>query len=419
APPKEPGNRSLELRQLLRRFIDVCNAIAYAHSRGIVHRDIKPGNVIVGRHGETLVVDWGLAKATGEADRASGERAPWPSSPVGGAETTPGSALGTPSYMSPEQAEGRLDQVGPPSDVYSLGATLYCVLTGRPPFERPDARGALEAVRRGEFPRPREVDRSIDPPLEAVCLKAMALHPADRYGSPPALAGEIQRWVAGEPVTGRRRTRAERWSRWMRRHRSWTRAGAAALVAVTAVSVAAALAVDRARRREARARLAEASARADALAQRDRAEANFRMARQAVEDYLTRVSENTLLRAQDRQDLRALRQQLLEDALRYYKQFIDQRGDDPQQRADLADAYSRLAFLTGEIGSQDRALRAAERALALAEQLRREAPRSPAARERSAKVLNQVAALRWKLGAMGAALSDGSRARDLLEELAG
>jgi tRNA A-37 threonylcarbamoyl transferase component Bud32 len=96
---KLPGERSLELRKLLRRLTDVCNAIDYAHSCGVLHRDIKPGNVIVGKHGETLVVDWGLAKATGKADPGSGERTLRPASASGGAETLAGSALGTPAYM--------------------------------------------------------------------------------------------------------------------------------------------------------------------------------------------------------------------------------------------------------------------------------------------------------------------------------
>jgi serine/threonine protein kinase len=143
----DPGLRSLELRKLLRRFLDVCNAIDYAHGRGVMHRDIKPGNIIVGKYGEALVVDWGLAKATGRAEPGSGERTLMPSSASGSAETLPGSALGTPAYMSPEQARGDLEQLGTRSDVYSLGATLYCLLTGRPPIENTDVGAALRAVR--------------------------------------------------------------------------------------------------------------------------------------------------------------------------------------------------------------------------------------------------------------------------------
>ena len=109
-----------ELRKLLRRFVDVCNAIDYAHSRGVIHRDIKPANIILGKHGETLVVDWGLAKAIGRADPSVGEQTIAPSS-SGSSETLPGSALGTPAYMSPEQAAGDLDRLGPRSDVYSPG----------------------------------------------------------------------------------------------------------------------------------------------------------------------------------------------------------------------------------------------------------------------------------------------------------
>ena len=170
----DPGRRSLELRKLLRRFVDVCNAIDYAHCRGVIHRDLKPANIILGKHGETLVVDWGLAKAVGRADPSVGEQTLAPSS-SGSSETLPGSALGTPAYMSPEQAGGDLDRLGPRSDVYSLGATLYCLLTGKPPFEGDDIGEILRKVQRGDFVRaPRQVDPSLDTALEAVCLKAMA-----------------------------------------------------------------------------------------------------------------------------------------------------------------------------------------------------------------------------------------------------
>ena len=180
---KEPGRRSLELRKLLRRFIDVCNAIDYAHSRGVLHRDLKPSNIILGKHGETLVVDWGLAKPLGQVGpgQPTDERTLLPSSASGSDETLPGSALGTPGYMSPEQARGDSNRLGPRSDVYSLGATLYCLLTGRPPFEGDDVEEVLRKVQWGEFARPRQLNRSIDPALEAVCLKAMTFTPEERY----------------------------------------------------------------------------------------------------------------------------------------------------------------------------------------------------------------------------------------------
>jgi serine/threonine protein kinase/tetratricopeptide (TPR) repeat protein len=227
------GGRSLELRKLLRRFLDVCNAIGYAHSRGVLHRDIKPGNIIVGRHGETLVVDWGLAKARGRADSAESadERPLVPSSASGSAETLPGSALGTPAYMSPEQARGDLEAMGPRSDVYSLGATLYCLLTGRPPVADDDLGAVLRAVQAGEFPPPRRLDAAIDPALEAVCLKAMALRPEDRYAMPRSLAEDIERWMADEPVSAWREPLARRARRWAWRNRTAVAAVAVALVA--------------------------------------------------------------------------------------------------------------------------------------------------------------------------------------------
>jgi hypothetical protein len=222
----------LELRRLLRRFLDVCNAVEYAHSRGVVHRDIKPGNVIVGKHGETLIVDWGLAKPMGyvEPDHDTGERTLMPSLASGSAETLPGQVLGTPSYMSPEQAAGDLGKLGPASDVYSLGATLYCLLSGRPPFEG-EAGEVLRRVQRGAFAPPRQLDQSVDKALEAVCLKAMATKPEDRYASCRALAEDVERWMADEPTHAYRLPPLDRARRWVKRHRVTVTAAAAAVKA--------------------------------------------------------------------------------------------------------------------------------------------------------------------------------------------
>jgi tetratricopeptide (TPR) repeat protein len=232
APRAEPGRRSLELRKLLRRFLDVCNAIEYAHSRGVVHRDIKPGNVIVGKHGETLVVDWGLAKPLGKVDAAhdDGERTLVPTSASGSAETLPGSVLGTPTFMSPEQAAGDLDQLGVRSDVYSLGATLYCVLTGKAPFDGKVA-DVLDDVQRGRFRPPRALDPSIDRALEVICLKAMATRPENRYASCRALADDIERWMADEAVAAWKEPWTRTLIRWLARHRTGVTGAAAALLA--------------------------------------------------------------------------------------------------------------------------------------------------------------------------------------------
>ncbi len=164
-PGRDPGERALALRQLLGRFVDVCNAIAYAHSRGVLHRDLKPGNVMLGPYGETLVVDWGLAKPIGRPEGGSPtpERTLRPSSGSGVTPTQMGSAIGTPAFMSPEQAAGRLDELGPASDVYSLGAVLYSLLTGRIPFDDAQVEDVLRKVRAGEVRPPRQVNRAVPP----------------------------------------------------------------------------------------------------------------------------------------------------------------------------------------------------------------------------------------------------------------
>ncbi len=194
-PTREPGERSLALRELLGRFINVCNTIAYAHGRGVLHRDLKPANVMLGDFGETLVVDWGLAKIAGRPDgephAEDGTQNPEPRS--GTNSTKQGSWLGTPSFMSPEQAAGRIDLLGPASDVYSLGATLYNLLTGKSAFDGTDVTTVLSQVQEGTFPSPRSLEPRIDPALEAVCLKAMANKPENRYASCRALADDVER----------------------------------------------------------------------------------------------------------------------------------------------------------------------------------------------------------------------------------
>ncbi len=228
-----PANeRVLELRKLLGRFVDVCDAIAYAHSRGILHRDLKPDNIMLGKYGETLVVDWGLAKPVGAPAEVNDkmESLFQPSSGEGSGATQMGSAIGTPQYMPPEQAAGRLDELGPASDVYSLGATLFCVLTGKSPFTDPTVGAVLQKVQRGEFPPPRQVNPKVPPALNAVCLKAMALRPEDRYPTAPALVHDIEKWLADEPVSAWREPWRVRAGRWARRNHTLVAATVAGLL---------------------------------------------------------------------------------------------------------------------------------------------------------------------------------------------
>ncbi len=216
----DPAERTLQLRKLLGRFIDVCNAIQYAHARGVLHRDLKPSNIMLGKYGETLVVDWGLAKVQDCDDEptGNGETALRPSSGGGVEPTQIGSAIGTPAFMPPEQAAGRLDELGPASDVYSLGATLYYVLTGKPPFRGKKQRALLDQVQQGDFPRPREVQPDVPKPLEAICLRAMATKPDGRYASPQELADDVERYLADEPVAAHTEPLSLRARRWLRKH---------------------------------------------------------------------------------------------------------------------------------------------------------------------------------------------------------
>jgi serine/threonine-protein kinase len=230
-PGRDVGERRLALRHLLSQFIAICNAVAYAHSRGVLHRDLKPANAILGKYGEALVLDWGLAKAAGtpEPERVPNELPLRP--PSGGAVATEvGTTLGTPAYMSPEQAEGRWDLVGQASDIYGLGGTLYTLLTGRAPVEGDGPSEVLRKAARGESRPPCQVKGDVPPALDAVCRKAMAHDPRERYTAALELAADVEHWLADEPVRAWREPLRVRSGRWVRRHKPQVAAGMAALL---------------------------------------------------------------------------------------------------------------------------------------------------------------------------------------------
>lgn len=229
-PRQDPISRSLELRKHLRKFVDICNAMAYAHSQGVLHRDLKPGNVMLGPYGEALVVDWGLAKSLARPDPATllGDSPPTIS---GGdsCETIAGSVIGTPAFMSPEQAAGELDRLGPASDIYSLGATLYYVLTGKTPFDGLEVLEILARAQEGKFPEPRKVRRDVPRPLQAIALKAMAHRPEDRYATARGLAEDVERWLSAASVSAYPDGILVRSWRWARDHPALMTAAVACL----------------------------------------------------------------------------------------------------------------------------------------------------------------------------------------------
>ncbi len=227
-PGRDPVERARALRPLLLRFISVCNTMAYAHNHSVLHRDLKPKNIMLGAFGETLVVDWGLAKpiAGDSLEANSGDGVP-PLANAANAALTMG-PIGSPGYMSPEQARNELLTIA--SDIYSLGAMLYAVLTSRPPFTGSTVE-VLELTRRNEFPPARAVSPAVHPALEAVCGKAMATRPENRYIDALALATDIDRWLADAPVSAWRDPPFERARRWARRNRTAVTASGAALLA--------------------------------------------------------------------------------------------------------------------------------------------------------------------------------------------
>jgi eukaryotic-like serine/threonine-protein kinase len=321
-------SKSLEFRRLLSRFLSVCGAIEFAHTRGIIHRDIKPQNIMLGDFGETLVVDWGLAKIVSVAP---GEDSPKLSVSATVDETQMGMAVGTLQYMPPEQAAGRQDLMGAASDLYSLGATLYQLLTGRPPIVEASAQATLLAAQQGKYPLPRSLHSAIPRSAQAICSKALAFAPSDRYASARALADDVERWLADDRVSCFREGPIDKLFRWLRKHRAWARAIATTLLIVTIVSTTAAWLVNDARREEAQQRLAAERAQQQALTR-------FRQARDSVDKWLTAAS----MEMQYYPGMADIRRRLLQRAVDDYEHFATEQTDDALLELERARAYVRL-----------------------------------------------------------------------------
>jgi tetratricopeptide (TPR) repeat protein len=367
---------------------DVAEALHFAHERGVVHRDVKPSNVMVGPDGRPLVMDFGMAK------RDAGEAT----------MTLEGQVLGTPAYMAPEQARGEAHAVDGRADVYSVGVVLYQLLTGELPF-RGTVRMLLHQVLYDEPKPPRKLNDAVPRDLETVCLKAMAKEPARRYQTAGALAEDLRRFLDGRPVLARPLGPVERGRRWALRNKALAAMTVAAVVclvggaaAATAFAVRAGQKADEARDALARANeatgqaqaaLAEATAAGGrerearlsaedsgrrAAEQRDLAKARFRLAREAVDQFHTRVSGSAELKARG---LEGLRTQLLETAAGFYEKFVREAGDDAEVRAERGRAYARLGALYAQTGHRDRAEASFTQARAVQQRLTEEFSAEP------------------------------------------
>jgi serine/threonine protein kinase/Flp pilus assembly protein TadD len=440
---RDPGERAVALRQLLTRFIAVCNTLAYAHSRGIIHRDLKPSNIMLGQYGETLVVDWGLAKsfAGTEIQRATGEEIIRTAPPSDGAneETRPGAVKGTPAYMSPEQAAGRVDEVGPASDIFSLGATLYAILTGQAPYSGPRA---VHRADHAEFLSPRQLKKESPPALEAICLKAMSLRPADRYATALELAADLEQWLADEPVTAHKERLPARARRWARKHPGLV-AGIAAAVFVGMVGLVAgtillskknwdlaesnaALEVAnqnerQAKDNEARERQkAEASADAERQAknnetlERRKAEAAQQQAMDALRATADEVVEK-LIGAKPA--LGPTEKEFLESTLKRWQTFAAQKGEGELARFVRAEGKFRVAKLRASLGQNEEARAGYEEAIAEFAQLVADFPAVPQYRQGLARSHNHLGVVLADLGKRPEAEAAYRQALAILEKV--
>ena len=240
--PNSTQEHSREFRGLLNRFVALCNTIAYAHNRGIIHRDIKPANVMLGRYGETIVLDWGLAMQVvrdAQFKVNAEETLNVQSTESTGSKKSQGD-IGTLAYMSPEQMAGSTD-LQPACDIYALGVTLYKLLAGRIPVDEPTEAAMKQAIIRGDFLPPSRHNSNAPKAIEAICMKAMANKPEDRYRTALEIADQVERFLADEVVQDYQEPIGRKAARWARRHRravqvGWT-AGALLLFAMIGFSV--------------------------------------------------------------------------------------------------------------------------------------------------------------------------------------
>jgi tetratricopeptide (TPR) repeat protein len=373
-----------DVRAGARLVAEVAAAVHHAHERGVLHRDLKPANILLDDEGRPHVTDFGLAKRVLD--------------PNGLTET--GAIMGSPGYMAPEQASGDPAAVTTASDVYGLGAVLYALLTGRAPFGGGSVPETIARLR-DELPEPpSRINPAVPRPLERICLVCLEKEPARRYPSANALAADLRRWLAGEPVLAQPEPLTLRTRRWVRRRRTVLAAAAAAMT-MAIVGLTVALILQARANRE----LSAANARERALSD---------LAMDAIKHFYTGVSGDLLLKEPQ---FHRLRTNLLEGARGFYGKLETQLEgqSDPRSRQAMVKVYDDLAELTKDIGTKASALDLFHRELALRRELARGMPVDAEARKDMARCLLQVGALQFEAGNMSEAMAAYDEARALLE----
>ena len=230
-------NEPRSTRDAVRLFATVARAVHYAHQHGVIHRDLKPHNILLDRDGQPHLTDFGLAKLL---ERDTGL-------------TVSEAVMGSPAYMAPEQAAGQTKHLTTAADVYSLGAVLYALLTGRPPFLAETPVATLRQVIESEPIKPRQLNKSLDPDLETICLKCLEKEPPRRYGSAEALADDLERWLRCEPILARPASALDHARKWVRRKPAIASLAAATIVLLLAVAIGSPIAAFRINRERQRA----------------------------------------------------------------------------------------------------------------------------------------------------------------------